>query len=79
MELATARQQIQLLQAQVNNSITRKRKAVHIDPNTKFATISNVRQAQIKAGDVINDTDESSASEYPSEAESCIIVAEMPS
>ncbi|KAF5504878.1 hypothetical protein CGCF413_v004528 [Colletotrichum fructicola] len=41
MELATAQHQIQLLQAQVNNSITRKRKAVHIDPNTKFATISD--------------------------------------
>ncbi|KAF4485940.1 Pogo transposable element with KRAB domain [Colletotrichum fructicola Nara gc5] len=79
MELATAQHQIQLLQAQVNNSITRKRKAVHIDPNTKFATISDVRQAQIEAGDALDDTHESSASDYPSEAESCIIVAEIPS
>ncbi|KAF5500025.1 hypothetical protein CGCA056_v014974 [Colletotrichum aenigma] len=79
MELATAQHQIQLLQAQVNNSITRKRKAVHIDPNTKFATISDVRQAQIEAGDALDDTHESSASEYPSEAESCIIVAAIPS
>ncbi|KAF5528421.1 hypothetical protein CGCA056_v001727 [Colletotrichum aenigma] len=79
MELATAQHQIQLLQAQVNNSITRKRKAVHIDPNTKFATISDVRQAQIEAGDALDDTHESSASDYPSEAESCIIVAAIPS
>ncbi|KAK1837848.1 transposase [Colletotrichum chrysophilum] len=64
MELATARHQIQLLQAQASKSITRKRKAVHIDPNTKFATISDVRQAQIEAGDVADDTDESSASDY---------------
>ncbi|OHW97694.1 transposase, partial [Colletotrichum incanum] len=39
----------QLLQAQVNDSTTRKKKSVKVDPNTKFATISNIRQSQIEA------------------------------
>ncbi|KZL80581.1 hypothetical protein CI238_10550 [Colletotrichum incanum] len=46
-----------------------------IDPNTKFATISNIRQSQIEAGEVRINTAESSASDCPSEAESCIVVA----
>ncbi|KAF4921140.1 Jerky protein-like protein-like [Colletotrichum fructicola] len=74
-DLATAQRQIELLQARVDNSTTRKRKAVTLDPNTKFATIKEVRQAQIEAGDAESVSDESSASELPSEAESCIIVA----
>ncbi|KDN72148.1 putative transposase [Colletotrichum sublineola] len=74
-KLAAAEHQIQLLQARVDNSVARKRKAVQLDLNTKFATIKEVRQAQIKAGDAESELDESSASELSSEAESCIIVA----
>ncbi|KZL84093.1 transposase [Colletotrichum incanum] len=77
-QLATAQQQIQLLQAQVSNTAARKRKTVKIDPNTKFANISDIRQAQIEAGEAEIDTDESSASDCPSEAESCIVVASGP-
>ncbi|KZL82369.1 transposase [Colletotrichum incanum] len=82
--IATQRQlfrkdDIQVLQTQVNNSTTRKKKAVKVDPNTKFATISNIRQSQIEAGEVEVDTDGSSASDYPSEAESYIVEATMPS
>lgn len=73
--LATAQQKIELLEAKVANTASRKRKAVQLDPNTKFATIKEIRQAQIEAGEAENDSDESSASELPSEAESCIIVA----
>ncbi|KDN69769.1 putative transposase [Colletotrichum sublineola] len=75
LKLATARHQIELLQAQVNDSIPRKRKAVKMDPNTKFATIKEVREAQHEAGDVESDTDESSAFDTPSVAEECIVVA----
>ncbi|KAK1839747.1 transposase [Colletotrichum chrysophilum] len=78
IQLATAQHEIQLLQAQVNNSAARKRKAVKVDPNTKFATIGDIQQAQIEASEVEINTDESSASDYPSEAESCIVVATMP-
>ncbi|KZL81475.1 transposase [Colletotrichum incanum] len=78
-QLATAQHEIQLLQAQVNDSTKRKKRAVKVDPNTKFATISNIRQSQIEAGEVKVDTDGSSASDYPSEAESCIVVATIPS
>ncbi|KAK2007966.1 hypothetical protein LZ32DRAFT_665866, partial [Colletotrichum eremochloae] len=59
----------------VNNSIPRKKKAVKIDPNIKFATIREVWEAQREAGDVESDTDESSASDTPSVAEECIVVA----
>ncbi|KAK1843654.1 transposase [Colletotrichum chrysophilum] len=48
--LATAQQKIELLEAKVANTASRKRKAVELDPNTKFATIKEVRQAQIEAG-----------------------------
>ncbi|KZL67132.1 transposase [Colletotrichum tofieldiae] len=75
LQLATAQQQIQHLQAQVNNSTARKKRAVKVDPNTKFATISDVRQSQIEAGEVEINPAESSASDCPSEAESCIVVA----
>ncbi|OHW89554.1 transposase, partial [Colletotrichum incanum] len=53
----------------------RKKKSVKVDPNTKFATISNIRQSQIEAGEVRINTAESSASDCPSEAEICIVVA----
>ncbi|KZL64633.1 transposase [Colletotrichum tofieldiae] len=77
-QLATAQHQIQLLQAQVSNTAARKRKAVQIDPNTKFANISDIRQAQLEAGEVEINADESSASDCPIEAESCIAVASGP-
>ncbi|OHW95102.1 transposase, partial [Colletotrichum incanum] len=79
LQLATAQHEIQLLQAQVNDSTKGKKKAVKVDPNTKFATTSNIRQSQIEAGEVEVDTAESSASDCPSEAERCIVVATMPS
>ncbi|KAK2051726.1 hypothetical protein LY76DRAFT_528029, partial [Colletotrichum caudatum] len=56
--------------AKVNNSVVRKRKAVTLDLNTKFVTIKEIEAGKVKSG-----IDESSASDLPSEAESCIIVA----
>ncbi|KAK6215523.1 transposase [Colletotrichum tabaci] len=50
-KLATAQQQLELLQAQVTNNAVRKRKTVQLDPNTKFATISDVQKAQVEAGE----------------------------
>ncbi|KAK6209982.1 transposase [Colletotrichum tabaci] len=70
--LATAQHKLELLQAQVNNTAVRKRRAVQIDPNTKFANIKDIQQAQIEAGDKEDDEAESSASDNPSEAGSCI-------
>ncbi|GKT92714.1 transposase [Colletotrichum tofieldiae] len=74
-ELATAQQKLELLQAQVANTAARKRRAVQLDPNTKFANIKDIQKAQIEAGEKEDITDGSSESEYPSEAESCIVVA----
>ncbi|TIC97836.1 Jerky like protein [Colletotrichum higginsianum] len=74
-ELANTQQKLELLQAQVTNTAVRKRRAVQLDPNTKFANIKDIQQAQLKAGEKEDDAAESSDSEYPSEAESCIVVA----
>ncbi|KAK6206190.1 transposase [Colletotrichum tabaci] len=78
-KLATAQQQLELLQAQITNTAVRKRRVVQLDPNTKFATISDVQKAQVEAGEREDDAGEISGSEYPSEAESCIVVASRPS
>ncbi|KAK6225250.1 transposase [Colletotrichum tabaci] len=45
-KLATAQQQLELLQAQITNTAVRKRRVVQLDPNTKFATILDVQKAQ---------------------------------
>ncbi|TIC94314.1 hypothetical protein CH35J_009308 [Colletotrichum higginsianum] len=74
-ELATAQHKLELLQAQVTNTAVRKRKAVQINPNTKFANIKDIQKAQVEAGDKEDITDESSEADLPSEAESCIVVA----
>ncbi|GKT60994.1 transposase [Colletotrichum tofieldiae] len=74
-ELATAQQKMELLQAQVANTAVRKRKAVQLDPNTKFANIKDIQEAQIKAGEKEDNAAESSDSDLPSEAGSCIVVA----
>ncbi|CCF44535.1 transposase [Colletotrichum higginsianum] len=78
-ELATAQHKLELLQAQVTNTAARKRRTVQIDPNTKFANIEDIQKAQIEAGEKEDITDESSDSDTPSEAESCIVVASRPS
>ncbi|KAF4778812.1 hypothetical protein HER10_EVM0010750 [Colletotrichum scovillei] len=73
--LATAaQQQLAHLRAQVTNAAVRKRKTVQIDPNTKFANIRDIHRAQIEAGEKEVITAESSDSECPSEAGSCIVV-----
>ncbi|TKW51934.1 hypothetical protein CTA1_10089 [Colletotrichum tanaceti] len=73
--LATAQQKLELLQAQINNSTVRKRRAVQLDPNTKFANIKDIQKAQVKAGEKEDIPAESSDSDNPSEAGSCIVVA----
>ncbi|KAK2030358.1 hypothetical protein LX32DRAFT_586816, partial [Colletotrichum zoysiae] len=60
---------IELLEAKVANTASRKRKAITLDPNIKFITIIE------EAGKVKSDIDESAASDLPSEAKSCIIIA----
>ncbi|KAI3532057.1 transposase [Colletotrichum abscissum] len=73
-QLAAAQQQLAQLRAQVTNAAVRKRKTVQIDPNTKFANIRDIHRAQIEAGEKEVITAESSDSECPSEAGSCIVV-----
>ncbi|TID04590.1 putative transporter [Colletotrichum higginsianum] len=64
-ELATAQHKLELLQAQVTNTAVRKRKAVQINPNTKFANIKDIQKAQVEAGDKEDITDESSEADLP--------------
>ncbi|KAH9907248.1 hypothetical protein F4778DRAFT_528818 [Xylariomycetidae sp. FL2044] len=51
-----------------------KRKKVELSPQSKFASIQDIRRAQIAAGDVEDSSNKSSESELPSEAEDCIVV-----
>ncbi|WQF90344.1 hypothetical protein CDEST_15358 [Colletotrichum destructivum] len=69
--MATAQQQLELLQGQVINNAVRQRKTVQLNPNTKFATISDVQKAQVETGEKEDDADETSGSEYIREDESC--------
>ncbi|KAF6833663.1 transposase [Colletotrichum plurivorum] len=46
-----------------------------MSPNSKFANIVAIRRAQIEAGEVDDSSNESSASDNPSEHGSCIVVA----
>ncbi|KAK0381608.1 hypothetical protein CLIM01_00974, partial [Colletotrichum limetticola] len=72
-QLATAQQQLAFLRAQVTNTAVRKRRVVQVDPNTKFANIRDIHQAQIEAGEKEVIAAESSDSDCPSEAGSCIV------
>ncbi|KAF6809209.1 transposase [Colletotrichum plurivorum] len=74
-QLAVAERKIVALQVEVDVSRARKRKKVKMSPNSKFANIVAIRRAQIEAGEVDDSSNESSASNNPSEHGSCIVVA----
>ncbi|CCF47091.1 hypothetical protein CH063_04050 [Colletotrichum higginsianum] len=75
-ELATAQHKLELLQAQVTNTAVRKRKAVQINPNTKFANIKDIQKAQVEAGDKEDITDESSEADLPTFASNSLTLGE---
>lgn len=74
-DLALLQRENEALRAQLEAIKPRKRKKVKTSPNSKFANIKSIRKAQLEAGYVEDQSVESSASENPSEAVSCIVVA----
>lgn len=74
-DLALLQRENEALRAQLEAIKPRKRKKVKTSPNSKFANIKSIRKAQLEAGYVEDQSVESSASENPSEAGSCIVVA----
>ena len=76
--LASALQRIEVLEAEVEVRRPRKRKAVKLSPNSKFARIEHIHKAQLEAGDFKSETDESSEPDLPIEADNCMIVGVGP-
>lgn len=74
-ELATALRKVEALEAQVEAGRARTRMKVKLSPNSKFADIEAIHKAQLEAGEIKDNTAESSDSDLPSEAGSCILVA----
>ena len=62
------------MEAQVEASKARKRRKVRTSPNSKFADIRAIHKAQVEAGDIEIEPDESRGSDIASETGSCIIV-----
>ena len=72
--MAIALRKVEALEAQVEAGRARKRKKVKLSPNSKFADIEAIHKAQLEAGEIEDNTAESSESELLSEIGSCIIV-----
>jgi hypothetical protein len=74
VQLAAQKRQIESLETQIDANRARKRKKVRLSPNSKFANIEAIRNAQIEAGDATDGLDEERGSDLPSETGSCIVV-----
>lgn len=62
------------LEAQIEATRAVTRKRVQLDPNEVFADIEAIRKAQIDAGEVSADEEDSDDSSTPTEEGSCIVV-----
>ncbi|ORY62426.1 uncharacterized protein BCR38DRAFT_438437 [Pseudomassariella vexata] len=60
---------LEISAAELEASRARKRRKVKMSPNSKFTNIKAIRKAQIEAGEIEDNTDESSESENPSDGE----------
>jgi 4-hydroxybenzoate polyprenyltransferase len=73
-ELAQAKLRIEQLEARVEQIKPRKKRKVQTSPNSKFANIKTIREAQIAAGELEIDTDDSESSIESSSTGDCIVV-----
>jgi hypothetical protein len=73
VELTMTSQKNKELEAQIEASRKVPRKKVQLNPNEVFADIEAIRKAQIEAGVVSADEDESDDSSTPTEEGSCIV------
>jgi hypothetical protein len=65
----------QALHAQLEAIKPRKRKRVEVDPNMAFASIAAIRRAQLEAGAVVEEPEDSPVDDDHSDTNSCIVVA----
>ena len=72
--LAQAELRIQQLEARVEQLQPRKRRKVRMSPNSKFADITAIKQAQIEAGDCEIEEDDSDISIESTTTGDCIEV-----
>ena len=73
-ELARLRQENEALKIQLEVAGPSKRKKVVTDPNSVFASIEQIHQAQIDAGHIEDPVAEESGSESAESDGSCIVV-----
>ena len=73
-DMAIMRAENEALRAQLGAIKPRKRKRVNTDPNTTFAGIGTIRRAQISAGAIDDEPDDSSEDGESSDASDCIVV-----
>ena len=73
-ELALLRQENEALKTQLEVARPSKRKKVVMDPNSVFASIEQIHQAQIDAGRIKDPVAEESGSESVESEGSCIVV-----
>ncbi|KAJ3552019.1 hypothetical protein NPX13_g11219 [Xylaria arbuscula] len=73
-QLAFERRENEAWKAKFEAAIPRKRKKVELSPQSKFASIEDIRRGQIAAGDVVDASSDSIGSDLTSEAEDCIVV-----
>jgi hypothetical protein len=70
-ELAVAKRKVEALEEALRLTKHARRKRVQVDSNSSFASITQVRRAQVAAGRNVDDSTDSSLTEE-SEAEDCI-------
>lgn len=73
-ELAACKRKIQALEQEVERLQRTKKRKVEEDPNTLFASIRTISDAQKLAGRQVTEKSDSSEEEESSDAESCIEV-----
>jgi len=74
-EITTLRQKIEALEVEVEQLKPTKRKKVVLDPNIRFATITDIRKAQRDAGrEIKEDSEASEGLKSDSKPEDCIFV-----
>jgi hypothetical protein len=73
-KLAHLRQENEALKIQLEVARPSKRKKVVVDPNNLFASIEQIHQAQIDAGQIEGSVAEESGSESAESDASCIVV-----
>ena len=70
--LADQSYKIQSLEVQLEKARPRKRMKVKTSPNSKFATITDIRRTQIAIGEAIIERDDKEGSNYSDSTLDCI-------